>query len=107
MLINALHHSSDGIREKNHDHLDEIYHTVLIKVEIIQKEWKYNSYMVKNTRGQIEHRVHDIKLSNKTQMSSIISYDLTLFYKYVSEIKYKEEKLLKSRFKNQLLKSVS
>ena len=38
MLITALHHSSDGIREKNHDPLDEIYHTVLIKVEIIQKE---------------------------------------------------------------------
>lgn len=79
MLITALHHLSDGIREKKHDHLDEIYHTVLVKVEIIQKEWKDNSYMVKNTRSQIEHPVHDIKLRNKTQMSTIISYDLTLF----------------------------
>lgn len=79
MLITALHHSSDGIREKNHDPLDEIYHTVLIKVEIIQKEQKDNSYMVKNTRSQTEHQVHYIQLRNKTQMSTIISYDLTLF----------------------------
>ena len=35
--------------------------------------------MVKNTRSQIEHQVHYIKLRNKTQMSTIISYDLTLF----------------------------
>ena len=54
MLITALHHSSDGKGGKNHDHHEEIYDTVLIKLEIIQKEYKDNFYMVKNMRSQFQ-----------------------------------------------------
>lgn len=46
----ALHHYIT-LKEKKNDHLDEIYQTALIKLEIVQKEQKDSSYMLKNVRS--------------------------------------------------------
>lgn len=41
------------VKEKKHEHLHEIYHTVLIKLVIVQKELKDSSHMVKNNEKSI------------------------------------------------------
>lgn len=39
------------VKEKKHDHLDETYHTVLIKLEIVQKELKDSTHMIENEKS--------------------------------------------------------
>lgn len=41
------------VTKEKHDHLDEIYHTVLIRLEIAQKDLKDSSHLVKNNEKSI------------------------------------------------------